>query len=162
MNARSSELRQLQRLRDLREAAARRAHEAARQRRDAALDAVRACEAKLEAMRLERERAAAFVAGDGAALMPRLSGVAAAHRAALDDRIERAEYQLIDDEDALAEADAALQAAHAVWLHARSRVEAVGHLQQAARRGAAQAAERRDEFEAEAARRAAPAAGGRA
>lgn len=143
------ELRQLLRLRELREDAARRAHELCRTRRDDALRAVREREAELQAQRTERDELAAYTAGDGASAMPRLAGYASARRELLDDRIERNEYALIDDEEALADAERELQQAREAWSQARARTQAVGDLRERTSRHAAHASEQRAERELE-------------
>lgn len=144
------ELKQLVRLRELREDAARRAHEVCRTQRDEARRAVREREAELQAQRAQRDDLAAYTAGDGASAMPRLSGYASARRDLLDDRIERNEYALIDDEEALAEAERALQRAREDWARARARTQAVETLRDTTTRGAARAGEQRAEREVEA------------
>jgi hypothetical protein len=143
------DLRQLLRLRELREEAARRAHETCRVARDEALRAVRDREALLQQQRAELGVLSAYVAGDGAGAMPRLCSYASARRELLDDRIERNEYGLIDDEEALAEAERRLQLASEAWAQARARTQAVETLRDSTRRRAACAAEQRAEREVE-------------
>jgi flagellar biosynthesis chaperone FliJ len=150
---RIAELAQLLRLRRLREEAARIERDAKRAERDAAQAAVAETEREVERLRLERAALAAAVAGEMAASMPRLGPFAISRREVLDDLFERAEYALIDDEEALAEAQEALEEAHAVWLQARARCEAVEQLDRRTRRGVAQAVERRTERELDAAPR---------
>lgn len=146
-----AELRQLLRLRELREDAARREHEQCRSKRDDALRAVRERELLLQQQRTERDDLATYTAGDGASAMPRLSGYASARRDLLDDRIERNEYALIDDEEALTDAERALQHARDEWARARARTQAVETLRDDTTRRAARAGEQRAERELDAA-----------
>ena len=143
------DLRQLLRLRELREDAARRAHEASRVQRDEALRAVQERDALLQQQRAQRSDLSAYTAGAGASAMPRLAGYASARRDLLDDRIERNEYALIDDEEALAEAERHLQQASDAWAQARARTQAVETLGDSTRRRALRAAEQRAERELE-------------
>lgn len=144
-----AELQQLLRLRGLREDAARRAREASRARHDEALQAVRDREAALEDLRIERRRLIDFTVGPGATQIPRLVPVAGGRSAWLADRIERTEYALIDDEEALSKAQAALDTAQRAWLQACARHEAVRALLEALRQRAARDREQRQEREVE-------------
>jgi len=141
------ELGQLLRLRRLREDAARTERDEKRRARDAAQAAVREREALIEQARVRRDALGAYVAGHGAATIARLAAFAGARREALDEALERAEYGLIDDEEALARAERALDEAQAVWLRAMARNRAVEQLNERTRRGFMQAAQQRAERE---------------
>jgi len=148
------ELGQLLRLRRLREEAARAERDAARAARDDAQTAVRQREALVERLRLQRDALGAYVVGGGAASMARLAPFASARREVLDDALERAEYALIDDEEALQRAERAFAQAQSAWLRTAARSRAVEQLTERTRRGFARAAEARAERELDTPRRA--------
>jgi flagellar biosynthesis chaperone FliJ len=140
--------RQLKRLRELRERTA--------------LNALRKAEADLQAakrvmqerqetiLRLQNERQtlAQRMVGELAADMARLANYVSALQAKLDDLLERAEYALLDDERAVAAAQAKMNLTRQAWLHAVSSHGAattlVGDASQALRRDRDARAERED------------------
>ena len=144
-----NETRQLLRLRTLRV-------QRARERCAQAQAAVEAAELAVQ----ERQRAIAEVQDEMGMLahavvnslaprMPRWSDVAAAQRERLADRLERAEYGLIDDEHELEEAQERLQAARAELSRALAREDAVRDMASDARREAMLAIEQRQERESD-------------
>ncbi len=148
MNRRAvHEARQLVRLRELCENAARaalgrcRAEQAERQR------VVRQREQQIEQVRVERRALLTWLVGPGAPALPRITPIAAARQAALDDELERAEFKLIDERQALAQATRALAAAQAAWVAAQARRQAVEQLAADARRALGRQREQRAERE---------------
>jgi hypothetical protein len=81
--------------------------------------------------------------------LPRLSGLIAANRERLADRLERDEYALIDDEHALEQAQERAQQAGAELTRALAREDAVRGLAKQARRAVLHAREQRAELEIE-------------
>lgn len=79
--------------------------------------------------------------------LPRWSGVTAAHQERLTDRLERDEYALISEEQALEEAQEGLQQARAELTRALAREDAVRGLADETRRAHALERERRAESE---------------
>jgi hypothetical protein len=146
-----AQARQLERLRLLRADKALRLRSQAQAARDAAQQAVREREAEVERQR--RVRAALLHA---AAFDPRLLTTLAPYHAArreyLDDQLERTEYALLDDEEALAEAAERLAEAAAAWRRAQRRADAAADLHTRARRAEGRATEARAEREDPAAR----------
>lgn len=128
------DLTQLQRLRELREAAARRACAELRRARDEAVVAIAQRQQAIHLLRRDIAAQARHLVGEGATALPQLSGMAAAHREWLDDRLERAEYALIDDEDALEAAEARLAEAEAALRRCSAQCQAVQDLRADARR----------------------------
>ena len=113
--------RQLKRLRALRE---RKALTALRQAETAVREAEAALavrQATMTRLQTERDALSQRIVSDCAARMGRLADYASATLADLDDQLERTEYALIDDEDALAEARDKAAAARAAWLRAVSQ-----------------------------------------
>lgn len=140
------EVAQLLRLRRLRAEAARIERETARAKRDAAQHAVREREAQVQRLRTERDALGESVVAFASA-MALLAPFASARREFLDDALERAEYALIDDEEELAQAQNAFDAAHAAWRKAVARCDAVEQLDETTRRDVTRAAEERAERE---------------
>lgn len=81
--------------------------------------------------------------------LPRLSGLIAANRERLADRLERDEYALIDDEHALEQAQERAQQAGAELTRALAREDAVRGLAKQTRRAVLHAREQRAELEIE-------------
>ena len=151
LNASASHLndaRQLQRLRELRErtalAALRRAETAQR----AAQAVVDEHQHTMRRLLAERQQLAQRVVGELAGRIGRLADCVTAVQADLDDQLERTEYALIDDEQALASAREETDAARQAWLRAVSRHGAAGTLvadaRKALRHESAARAERED------------------
>lgn len=128
------DLSQLQRLRQLREEAARRQCAALHQARDEARVAIALRQQAIHELRRDIAAQARHLAGEGASALPQLGRIAAAHREWLDDRLERAEYALIDDEDALEAAEARLAEAEAALRRCSAQCQAVQDLRDDARR----------------------------
>jgi len=143
---RLEQARQLLRLRLLREELARRERLQAERERLAAAQAVREREAEVAGHRDARANLLQR-AVQQAHELPRLAPYFGARRDELDDRLERAEYALIDDEEALEAATTQLAEASDRWRAARTREEAAQHLLARARREDRQANERRAERE---------------
>ena len=143
------EARQLERLRSLR---VQRAQEQCTLRQtavDAALREVQARQRKIDICRRDTERLKHDVVHSLAPHLPRWSWAASAQRDRLDDRLERDEYALIDEERALEEARERLQEARAELTRAMAREDAVHDLAQETRRAHALAKEQRAEREIE-------------
>ncbi len=79
--------------------------------------------------------------------LPRLAACAEARRAQVDDALERAEYRLLDEDEALDGADHALDQSRQALRQALARRDAADQSLHDARRNAARDAERRDERE---------------
>ena len=148
-----ADLAQLQRLRALREEAARRLCEVQRLACDAARVAIGRREQAIHALRRDIAALARHQAGEGAAHAPQLGRIAAAHREMLDDRLERAEYGLIDDEDALRAAQTRLAEAQAALRRCRAQTQALDDLRRQLGLAAARLHSQRQEREAEPSRR---------
>ncbi len=89
------------------------------------------------------------VHGPGAALAPRTWPYASARLAALDDELERAEVELVDERDDLQQAGRALDAARAAWVREQARRRAVDELLTATRQAHAARQAQRLEREVE-------------
>lgn len=143
---RRSQARQLQRLRALRAERAQRERAEAQRAQQQALAAVRAAEAEFDARRQALKTLLA--ARNGGAVAPRWQAYAEARRAALDEAAERAEYALLDEQEALDAADRRLDRARAAWREALSRRQATDEAGRDAlaawRRALEAAAERQD------------------
>ncbi|MDO5288695.1 MAG: hypothetical protein Q4F13_03570 [Pseudomonadota bacterium] len=113
--------RQLQRLRELRERQALNALRQAEAQVKAAEQAVAERKRAMERLQQQRDELSARIVGDCAARMGRLVTYVSATQEDLDDQLERTEYALIDDEDALGEAREKAAQAHAAWLRAVSQ-----------------------------------------
>ena len=139
---------QLQRLRRLREDAARRELAACRERHDAAAAAAARRRSQVASLKRERERLSRWLGGDGAAALPRTAPYANSRRAALDEALERALLDLDDDEAALRSAERALEAARQRWAQSQARRRGADEHLATLARAAAVAAERRAERDA--------------
>jgi hypothetical protein len=139
--------RQLERLRQWREQRRHEERAQAEREREAAQAAVHRREAELAGHREARSGLLQRAVQHDAAQLARLAPYLSASREDLDDKLERAEYALIDDEEALGEAVQALDAARARWLAAHARHQAASDLLARARLEHRHAAERRAERE---------------
>lgn len=144
-----SEAQQLLRLRTLRVQRARERCGAAQAEVERTAHAVRQRQRQIEHVQREIETLARDVVHALAPRMPRWSGVVAAQRERLADRLERDEYALISDEHALEQAQEGLQQARAALTRALAREDAVRGLKDEARRAQALAREQRVERELE-------------
>lgn len=113
--------RQLQRLRELRERKALTALRAAEAEVAAAEEALATRQRAMERLQRERDQLSQRIVHDCAPQLGRLADCASATQADLDDQLERTEYALIDDEDALAAAREQAAEARAAWLRAVSQ-----------------------------------------
>jgi hypothetical protein len=120
--------RQLLRLRLLREAAALREVGVARERHAKAWQQVQDRQEHIALVQRELKDLAAWVRGANLVCAARLAPYAQACEAKLADELERARYDLIDEQQALDEATNALSQARALWLRAQSRQQAVQQL----------------------------------
>ncbi len=122
--------RQLLRLRQLREAAALREVGVQRARHAKAWQQVQ--DRKEHIALVQRELKELSTWADGASLprAPRLAPYAQACQAKLENELERAQYDLIDEQQALDEATGALSEARAAWLRAQRRQQAAQQLTQ--------------------------------
>jgi hypothetical protein len=136
---------QLLRLRLLRREQAEAALRAAREEHAQALAAVRRGQAKVDAER-EQQARLAHALGHTPGL-PRVAAFAEARRDAVAENLERAEYALLDDEEALQGADHALTQAGSALRHALARHDAATQALQQAERDHARAREQRAERE---------------
>ena len=113
--------RQLQRLRELRERKALTAFRAAEAEVARAQQALDERQRTMERLQLARDDLSRRIVGDFAPQMGRLSGYVSATQEDLDEQLERTEYALIDDEEALSNAQGHAAQAHAAWLRAVSQ-----------------------------------------
>lgn len=135
------------RLRALRVERARAVLRQAEQAERAARAVVEARQRRIEDGRVALASLARDWSGTHSAAWPRWQGALSGWREALVDRIERDEYELIDEERTLEETVDALQQAQAGLVRAMARQEAVGELVQQARQEAGRWQERRAERE---------------
>jgi hypothetical protein len=120
--------RQLLRLRLLREAAALREMGQARDHHAKAWQQVQDRHEHIALVQRELKALGAWVQGDNLARAARLAPYAQACEAKLMDELERARYDLIDEQKVLDDASHALSEARAFWLRAQSRQQAVQQL----------------------------------
>ena len=113
--------RQLQRLRELRERKALTALRTAEAELAAAEHTMAERQRAMDRLQLAREQLSQRIVGDCAPQMGRLAIYASATQEDLDDQLERTEYALIDDEEALSAARAQAERARAAWLRAVSQ-----------------------------------------
>lgn len=113
--------RQLQRLRELRERKALTAFRAAEAEVARAQQALDERQRTMERLQRARDDLGRRIVGDCAPQMGRLSGYVSATQEDLDEQLERTEYALIDDEEALSNAQAHAAQARAAWLRAVSQ-----------------------------------------
>lgn len=148
-----ADLAQLKRLRQARVEAAEQRVFAQRRVCEEAQAAVDAQARRIEA---ERERVrlhALHRVGAGASSLPRFQGLDAAFREDLDDNRDRAEYDLIDRQETLADEQAALRERQREWLREQARRDAVSDALVRSRAAVALGRERSAESEAEDTRR---------
>lgn len=148
--SRMDQLRQLLRLRQLREECARAKREVRRAERDEVFAVLQEHQANLKKLNLQRSALADWMAGEGASSMARLNAFASARHAFLADACERAEYALLDDEEALADTERQLAQAHERWIRSCSQTRSVERLLARTRTGLARMAELRAEQEMDA------------
>lgn len=144
-----ADMAQLLRLRSLRADAAERQVQARRREVEAAAAAVAQRQRDIAAARDEVERHARFSVGAGAVDLARLAPCFTAFREQIEERLERVEYGLIDDEEALEAAEAALEAARRELSRAQARRDAVDDALQRSRRAQALGHERAADAELE-------------
>ena len=113
--------RQLQRLRELRERKALSALRQAEAEVATAEHAVAERQAAMDRLQLARDQLRERIVGACAPQLGRLAIYASAAQEDLDDQLERTEYALIDDEEALSAARAQAERARAAWLRAVSQ-----------------------------------------
>ena len=102
--------------RELRERQALNALRQAESQVAAAEQAVAERQRAMDRLQQQRDALSQRIVGDCAARMGRLAAYASATQEDLDDQLERTEYALIDDEDALSEAREQAAQARAAWL----------------------------------------------
>jgi flagellar biosynthesis chaperone FliJ len=112
---------QLKRLRELRERTALNALRNAEAALQTAKQEMKERQNTMLRLQNERQTLAQRIVGELATDMARLAAYVSALQARLDDQLERAEYALIDDEQAVADAQAKVDEARQAWLHAVSR-----------------------------------------
>jgi flagellar biosynthesis chaperone FliJ len=140
--------RQLKRLRELRERTALNTLRHAEAELQSAIRVMQERQNTILRLQNERQTLAQRLVGELAADMARLASYVSALQAKLDDLLERAEYALIDDQQAVADAQAQMNQARQAWLHTVSSHGAattlVGEANQALRRDREARAERED------------------
>jgi len=140
--------RQLKRLRELRERTALNTLRSAEAELQAAIQVMQKRQATIVSLQNERQSLAQRMIGELAPDMARLASYVSALQDKLDDDLERAEYALIDDEQAVANVQAKVNQARQAWLHAVSSHGAatnlVGETSQALHRDREARAERED------------------
>jgi hypothetical protein len=122
--------RQLLRLRQLREASALREMGVQRERHAKAWQQVQDRKEHIALVQRELKELSGWADGASLPRAPLLAPYAQACQAKLEDELERAQYDLIDEQQALDQATAALSEARAAWLRAQSRQQAVQRLTQ--------------------------------
>lgn len=151
-----ADLAQLQRLRQARAEAAERRVFAQRRACDEARAEVEAQARRIEAERERVRRHALHRVGEGAASLPRFQALDAAFREDLDDNRDRAEYDLIDRQETLADELAALRERQGEWQREQARRDAVSDALARSRAAVGLFRERAAESEAEDTRRGTP------
>lgn len=141
--------RQLARLRQLRERAALAALREAERACAQAQEAIDARKAVFARLQRERDALGQRIVNDCVPEMGRLAAYAGAAVEALDDQIERTEYALMDDEDALAQAREKQAQAHQAWQRAVAATGAANTLVDDTRKAQRQMQETMQEREAE-------------
>lgn len=139
--------RQLKRLRELRERKAMTALRAAEAEQTAAEQAVAERQRAMERLQRARDDLSERIVGECAPQLGRLSGYVSATQEDLDDQLERTEYALIDDEDALSAAREKTAQARAAWLRAVSQSGSAQTLVGDARKALLRARDTRQERE---------------
>jgi flagellar biosynthesis chaperone FliJ len=139
----------LLRLRLMREDAARVSMERCREREAACRRVVEQRQAQIARVRQSRLEMVEWLSDTGTADVPRTWPYAAARLTALEDELERAEVELIDERDELKAATQELQAARAAWVRESARRQAVEQLAADARLDLARGREQRAEREIE-------------
>jgi hypothetical protein len=119
---------QLLRLRLLREAAALREVGLARARHAKAWQQVQDRQEHIALVQRELKALGAWVQGENLLCAARLAPYAQACEAKLEDELERARYDLIDEQKVLDDAATALSEARSLWLRAQGRQQAVQQL----------------------------------
>lgn len=142
------EQRQLLHLRSLREDSARQARDAVQRELEQLLQQRAEHEQRWHELCAQRQALGRWVQETGASAMPLLNPYRSARREDLDDLCERAEYDVIDDDDMIAEARARLAEAHQAWVRACAQRQAVQEMLQGTRGRARVEAELKQEREA--------------
>lgn len=122
------DLRQLLRLRQLREESARQAREACQREVARLLDLRDEHERRWHALCEQRRQLGAWVDRIGASSMAQLNHYKSARREDLDELCERAEYDVIDDDERIAEARDKLAEANQAWVRGCAQRQAVEEL----------------------------------
>jgi chromosome segregation ATPase len=146
--------RQWLRLRPLHAQLAREALAQAQADEGRALSAVQEREARIEAGRQHLDGLARHWGGAGCADMPRWAGQLTAHREAVAETLERDEYALLDEQDTLEQAQAAVRQRRTDLARAQAREQAVDATLKDQRRQWQLGQEQQAELEAEDSRRA--------
>lgn len=145
----NADARQWLRLRQLRVQRAREALTQAQREEAQARAAVDARMVRIEQGRALIAELARHWGGEGCVGMPRWGGQVVAHREAQAERLERDEYALLDEQETLEQAQAAVRQRRAELVRAEAREAAVDATLKDQRRQASQAREQRAELEAE-------------
>lgn len=149
----AADARQWLRLRQLRVQRARLALGQAQAEEAQARAAVAARQARVEQGRARLQALAQHWGGPGSADMPRWGGQLQAHRDAVSERLERDEYALIDEQEALDRAEAVVRQRRAELSRAQAREDAVDATLKDRHRQALRVREEQAELEADDARR---------
>jgi len=139
----------LLRLRVMREDAARVSMQRCREREAGCRRIVEMRLAQIARVRQSRREMVAWLSDRGVADVPRTWPYAGARLSALEDELERAEVELIDERDDLKAATQELDAARAAWLRESARRQAVEQLAADTRRDLAREREQRLERESD-------------
>lgn len=142
------EQRQLLHLRSLREDGARQAREAILRELEQLLQQRAEHEQRWHDLCAQRQALGAWVQACGAPAMPLLNPYRSARREDLDDLCERTEYDVIDDDDLIADARTRLAEANQAWVRACAQRQAVEEMLQGSLRRARVEAELKQEREA--------------
>jgi len=140
----------LLRLRLMREEAARVSMARGREREAACRRAVELRQAQIARVRQSRREMLEWLSDRGMADVPRTWPYAAARLAALEDELERAEVELVDEREEHRAATLELEAARAAWLRESARRQAVEQLAAESRLDLARGREQRAERELDA------------
>lgn len=124
-NATANELKQLSRLRQLRVKAALEHQNMCAQQLHAAQAKAETRMSRIANIRGNIKDLSDYMVGPGCSRLPKEATYAIAQRERLDDQLERNEYALLSEQEAVDEAEQLLQDAKDVWLKAIAREEAV-------------------------------------
>jgi flagellar biosynthesis chaperone FliJ len=129
INASASELKQLSRLRQLRVNAALELQNKCVNQLNVTLERVETRLVRIATIKSSISDLANYMVGPGSRRLPKEGTYATAQRERLDDQLERNEYALLGEQEAVEEAEQQLQNAKQAWIKAVAREEAVKKMQ---------------------------------